>query len=210
MTLPMLDPMKGRHFVLSRILLLSSLAMALPACAPRGVMTYKHTEVTGRPYFNEDHSTNTATEMGLMEGSRPTERTIWWNNHAMDHRRVDTSRRYRFELLEGSAIGYRGDKYTSSEVWKVYDGQRLIFDASFCRVHSRTMERTAREETSDAESLPDGFDRAKERSFPNTKFDHPACTGSPQYSTLDWTCPQCSAAETKWVEKHAKDVDRDG
>lgn len=191
--------MKVVPYILSRFLPLACLA--IPACAPRGIMTYKSTEVTGRPYFR---ILGSLTAMQIVDESRPKDETISWNDRVLDHRRVDTSRHYRFELEEGTAVSDRGDEYKNTDVFRVYDNQRLIYDASFCRVHSLTMPRTNREDTVDAESLPRGFDTVKAQRFPNSRFDHPACSSRVAYSSFDWTCPQCSEAETEWLEKNSK------
>jgi len=197
--------MKGHLRFVVRSLLLTCLA--IPACAPRGIMTYERTEVIGRPRFHEygDEVPDTRyMSLRIKEGSPASDQMVWWDNDVLDRRRIDPTRHYQFKLLEGTAIDDRGTRYTHSEVWQVHDHQRLIYDASFCRVHDRTMQRESRQETIDAERLPRGFDAAKARSFPNSKFEHGACTGQPAYSSLNWTCPQCSDAETRWLEKNSK------
>ncbi|MEK7951503.1 hypothetical protein WKV53_13380 [Luteolibacter sp. Y139] len=139
----------------------------------------------------------------IKEGSPVTNQQVSWDNDVLDRRRIDPKRRYEFKLLEGKVVDYRGTKHESTEVWQVRDGQRLIYDASFCRVHHRVMQRESSEELGEAEDLPRGFDRAKARSFPNSRFLYAACC-SPTYSGLDWVCTECSEAETKWVARHAK------
>lgn len=171
-----------------------------------GIMTYKTTEVIGRPYFRNDGS---MTTMQIVDVSRPKDETIWWNDRVVDHRSIDTSRRYRFELEEGTAVYSRGAESSRgiakhTDVTRVYDDQGLIYDASFCRVHSLTMPRTKRQETIDAERLPRSFDKVKAQRFPNSRFDHPRCSSGSAYSILDWTCPQCSEVETEWLEKNSK------
>jgi hypothetical protein len=190
-------------YVLIRFLLLAFLA--IPACAPVGIMTYKTTEVTGRPYFRISGSNPT---MQIVDVTRPKDETIWWNDRVLNHRSIDTSRYYRFELEEGTAVYDRGAEYgrataKHTDVSRVYDDQNLIYDASICRVHSQIMPRTNRQDTVDAESLPRGYDKASAQLFPNSRFDHPACSSRSAYSSLDWTCPQCSEAETKWLEKNS-------
>ena len=182
-------------------LMLPVIAMMCAACAPRGIMTYKQTEVYGRPVFRMDGS---VTAMSIADGNRPTDQTIWWNDDALDHRKIDSGRRYRFELLEGVAVDERGTQYKSSEVFRVYGGQELVYDASYCRLHRLTMPRVNRQGGVDAESLPRGFDEAKVRYFPNSMFDHAACNSMVAYSSLDWCCPQCSEAETRWIERNAR------
>ena len=197
--------MKNMLLILGRLLLVSCLGLS--ACAPRGVMIYKQVEITGRPHFDEDHyNASSSRNMGMWidDGKRPSYLKTWWNNDVLDRRRIDTKRTYQFKLLEGSCIDKRGEPQTASDVWSVRDNQHLIYDASFCRVHARTMQREHREGGIDVESLPRGFDSTKDRYFPYTKFEHAACYSLSFYSTLDWTCPQCSEAETKWLEKHSK------
>ena len=200
--------MKNMPLILRRFLLVACLGLS--SCAPsgvRGVMTYERIEVTGRPHFEEANyrlSSSHSMEMWIEDGKRPSYQKTWWNNDVLDRRRVDTKRTYQFELLEGSCLDTRGEPQKSSDVWRVRDNQRLIYDASFCRVHAQTMQRENRAGGIDAESLPHGFDSAKARSFPNSKYDHAACYSLSFYSTLDWICPQCSEAEMKWLEKHPK------
>jgi hypothetical protein len=196
--------MKVVPYFLSRFLLLACLAV--PACAPMAIMTYKTTEATGRPYFRSGGS---MTTMQIVDVSRPKDETIWWNDHVLNHRSIDTSRHYRFELEEGTAVYNRGAVHgraiaKHTDVSRVYDDQNLIYDASFCRVHSHIMRRTHREDSVDAESLPRGYDKASAQLFPNSRFDHPACSSMSAYSSLDWTCPQCSDAETAWLAKNSK------
>lgn len=178
----------------------------IPACAPIGIMTYKTTEVIGRPYFRKDGN---MTAMQIVDVSRPKDETIWWNDSVLNHRSIDTSRHYRFELEEGTAVYNRGADYgraiaKDTDVFRVYDDQNLIYDASFCRLHSRIMPRTNRQDSVDAESLPRGYDKASAQLFPNSRFDHPACSSMSAYSSLDWTCPQCSDAESEWLAKNSK------
>ena len=196
--------MKTTLIMLRRFLPLACLA--IPACAPIGIMTYKTTEVTGRPYFGNDGS---MTTMQIVDVSRPKDETIWWNDRVLNHQSIDTSRHYRFELEEGTAVYNRGADYgraiaKDTDVYRVYDDQNLIYDASFCRLHSQTMPRTNREDSVDAESLPSGYDKASAQLFPNSRFDHPACSSMSAYSSLDWTCPQCSDAESAWLTKNSK------
>lgn len=200
--------MKNLPLILRRFLLVACLGLS--SCAPRvvrGVMTYERIEVIGRPHFEEANyrlSSSPCMEMWIEDGKRPSYLKSSWNNDVLDRRRIDTKRIYQFELLEGSCLDTRGEPQKSSEVWRVRDHQRIIYDASFCRVHKRIMERQNRHGGIDVESLPRGFDSAKARNFPNTKYDHAACYSLSFYSTLDWTCPQCSEAETSWLEKHPK------
>jgi hypothetical protein len=190
--------MKVATYILSRFLPLACLAIS--ACAPQGVMTYKSTMVYGKPRFLESGD---RIRMQIVDVNRPKDETIWWNNLILDQRHIDTSRNYRFEMEEGKAVYSQGIAL-HSEVSRVYDDQRLIYDASFCRVHSLTMPRTNRHGGIDAEILPRGFDTVKAQRFPNSRFDHPRCSGMSAYSSLDWTCPQCSEAETEWLEKNSK------
>jgi hypothetical protein len=191
--------MKLVPYILIRFLMLACLAV--PACAPRGIMTYKSTSVYGRPRFIE--SGDRSVRMQIVDVSRPKDEAIWWDNLVLDQRHIDTSRNYRFEMEEGKAVYSRGIAL-HTDVSRVYDNQRLIYDASFCRVHSLTMPRTNRQGTIDAERLPRGFDTVKAKRFPNSRFDHPVCSSMSAYSSLDWTCPQCSEAETEWIEKNSK------
>ena len=193
--------MKGHPRFVVRSLLLTCLA--IPSCAPPGTMTYEQIEVIGRPHIVDHGFDDRYMSMRIEEGSRATAHTIWWDNDVLDRRRIDPTRRYQFKLLEGKVVDYRGTRHEHSEVWQVYDHQRLIYDASLCRVHARTMQRESSEEGIDRERVPRGFDPAKARSCPNSRFEHPACS-SPTYSALNWTCPQCSEAETNWLEKNAK------
>jgi hypothetical protein len=169
-------------------------------------MTYKTTEVTGRPDFGICGS---RTTMQIVDVSRPKDETIWWDDRVLNHRSIDTSRHYRFELEEGTAVYNRGADYgraiaKHTDVYRVYDGQNLIYDASVCRLHSQIMPRTNREDSVDAESLPHDYDKASAQLFPNSRFDHPACSSMSAYSSLDWTCPQCSDAESAWLAKNSK------
>ena len=196
--------MKLVAYILSRFLPLACLTIS--ACAPQGIMTYKSTKVYGKPRFLE---AGDKIRMQIVDVNRPKGETIWWNNHVLDQRHIDTSRKYRFEIEEGKAVYSRGSDYSRgialhTDVSRVYDDQRLIYDASFCRVHSLTMPRTNRQGAIDAEMLPRGFDTMKAQRFPNSRFDHPRCSGMSAYSSLDWTCPQCSEAETEWLGNNSK------
>ncbi len=182
---------------------------AMSSCAPRGdgVMIYRSIEVSGRPWFDESRYDGKYTremEMRIVEGSRLTEQPIWWDNDVLDRRRIDAKRRYQFEILEGFCISTLGTEMKTSEVLQVHDNHRLIYDASFCRVHEQAMLRESQRGGIDAESLPRGFESVKRVRFPNTRFYHDACASLKVCTTLDWTCPQCSEAETKWLEKHPK------
>ena len=198
--------MKNVPLILRRLFLVACLG--LPSCAlrdNRGVMTYERIEVTGRPHFDEDRynaSSNHSMEMWIEDGKRPSYQKSWWNNDVLDRRHVNTSQRYKFEILEGKVVSTLGDKYTSSEVWRMYAGDRLVYDASVCRIHRRVMERASPQGTMSAEDLPRGFDAEKHRCFPNSAFEHDACGGLTVYTALEWVCPQCSDAEAKWLEKH--------
>jgi hypothetical protein len=196
--------MKEHPYLVVRSLLISLLA--IPACTSQGTMTYKQIEVTGRAQFQEygdEIPADRQMHVYIKEGSPDTNQPILWDNHVLDRRRIDPTRRYQFKLLEGTVVDFRGTRHTSCEVWQAYDQQQLIYDASFCRVHERTMQRESREGGIDAVELPHGFDSVKARRFPNSRFEHTACS-SPTYSGLDWTCPQCSNAETKWLEENSK------
>lgn len=190
---------------LIRIFLLTCLV--LPACAPRGVMKYKQINVEGRPIFDEaryEGSTYRWKEMQIDDASREVDQKIWWDNDTLDRRRVDSSQRYKFELLEGKCLDERGQKVEETHVWRVYDDQKLIYDASYCRVHKRTMVRESYKGDIDAESLPNGFDSAHASHFPNSALEHPRCYSLSFYSSLDWLCPECTDAETQWLKKHLK------
>jgi hypothetical protein len=185
------------HFSSCLVLLV---CIAIPACAPHdGIVTERHKEVTGRPVFSQ---TDSGATMKIMEGSRPTDQSIEWSDVVLNHRQVDTSRHYRFELLEGSAVSREGEKFKRTEVWRMHDDQNLLYDASICRVHSTTMQRTQRQDGVDTIRLPRDFDSLRLKKFPNSIFDHPACSSIPAYSIPDWTCRQCSEFESKWLKKN--------
>lgn len=181
--------------------------LAIPACAPpRGVVTYEEIELTGRPRFadfGDEGAADRYMSMRIEEPSPAFDSSVLWDNQVLRSSRTDPARRYRFKILEGSYLSYEGTRNRTCEMWQAYDHrQRLVYDASFCRVHRRTMQRESSQETAPAEDLPRAFDAAKARSFPNSRFTHPACSSS-IYQGLDWICPECSDAETTWLEKHS-------
>ena len=170
-------------------------------------MKYKQINVDGRPSFDESEfrgSTSGLVRMKIEDGSRPTDQMIYWNNNVLDWRRMDSSKRYKFDLLEGKCLDTQGRKVKNTYVWRVYDDQKLIYDTSYCRVHKRTMVRENSKDDIDVGSLPSGYDSVYERLFPNSSLDHPACSSRPSYTSLHWICPQCTEAESQWLEKNSK------
>jgi hypothetical protein len=101
----------------------------------------------------------------IMVVSRLKDETIFWNDRVLNHRHIDPSRHYRFELEEGTGVRDRGIKYKNMDIVRVYVDQNLIYNASFCRVHSLAMPKSNREDTVEAESLPRGFDTVKAQRF---------------------------------------------
>jgi hypothetical protein len=166
-------------------------------------MKYKQIHVEGRPIFDESESRE-STYMKIEDASRPSDQSIWWNNDVLDRRRMDSTKRYQFNLLEGKCVDTEGRKVKYTHVWRVYDQERLIYDASYCRVHKRTMVRESYKSDIDVVSLPSGYDSVYDRLFPNSALDHPACSSRSSYTSLNWICPDCTEAEKQWLEKHSK------
>lgn len=142
--------------------------------------------------------------MKIEDGSCPSDQRIWWNDDILDPRHIDSTKVYQFNLLEGRCVDTQGRKERSISVWRVYDQDRLIYDASYCRVHKRTMVRESYKSDVDLVSLPIGYDSVYDRLFPNSALEHPACSSIPSYTSLSWICPECTEAETKWLDKNTK------
>lgn len=130
-----------------------------------------------------------------------------WPNDAPRPNRLIKSRTYTVDLLEQevrSSAGGPENTIWSSELVRLRDRDKLLYDASMCEVHGGQMQRKV---------VPISyglfvFDRkdteARAKGFPNTGLVlGGCCIDSANPKTWTWVCPTCLAKETEWQAKEA-------
>ena len=101
------------------------------------------------------------------------------------------------------AIGDEGTSYWSPKLVRITDGDRLLYDASMCRVHGIKMERVVVPITYGLYMPDRSHSRAEESEFPNTGVVlGGCCVDTERPSTHTWVCPTCLANKNRWEKQH--------
>lgn len=135
-----------------------------------------------------------------------TERSIYWPENAPRPHTLSKTRNYTIDLVEEEHRLVHETVWTP-ELVRMKDGERVIFDASICRVHKCQM---TREKVRIFYGFP-SFDRAyikQAKAFPNTGLSLGGCSISevdPQ-TTREWICPECLKAMQLWKDQHPTKV----
>ncbi len=138
----------------------------------------------------------------LKTSAGGTERSIYWPEDAPQPHTLSKTRKYTIDLVE-EEHRFGHESVWTPELVRVKDGERVIFDASVCRVHKRQM---TREKVRIFYGFP-SFDRdyiQQAKAFPNTGLSLGGCCVSeidPQTSR-EWICPECLAAQKQWKDIH--------
>ena len=128
-----------------------------------------------------------------------------WPSEAPRPHRLSKNRTYTLDLLEQEQRSPTGDPENtiwSTELVRLLDGDKVLYDASVCEVHGGQMQR-------EVVAISYGFfifDRkdteARARGFPNTGLVlGGCCVDSANPKTWTWVCPTCLAKEKEWLAK---------
>jgi hypothetical protein len=135
-------------------------------------------------------------------------RSVYWPDIAPKPSALHNKSGYTVELLEEKFRGLFDD--TDYDIWspqllRVYDGERLLYDASVCSVHGIEMERKVVQISYGLLIFQKEHSKAMQADFPNTGMVlGGCCVDTTRPATHDWVCPICKYNEDKW-EKLKKD-----
>lgn len=123
---------------------------------------------------------------------------------------LQNSRLGSFVPVTALPIGDDGFTFWSPELFRLTDGDRLLYDASMCRVHSIKMNRVV-VPIAYGLYMPDrNYSRAEESAFPNAGVVlGGCCVDTERPSTHTWVCPTCLANKSRW-EKQRKEQKTNG
>lgn len=161
-------------------------------------------EITGRPNFTHSRG----SEVEIQGDRRNRNYPISWPTTAPDPKSLHASHAWHFELLEQKGGMWSEDNSrTWTEISKVTDGSRVIYDAGLCPVHHLGMTRVD-EKTATVQGIyrPPSFDRILDKEFPNTGVRYPRCSSGGE--RVVWVCPGCVKAKEQWAWRNRNSPDR--
>ncbi len=124
------------------------------------------------------------------------QRSIFWSNLAPKPDRMEKNRFYTLELLEEEwrPFGNRSDDaYWRSELVRVLDGSKLLYDASICRKHHIQMDRKLVKISYGLPSFTPEWKTLRENA-PNDGTVLGGCSvDSSRLETRTWVCPTCKS-----------------
>ena len=118
-----------------------------------------------------------------------------WPQGARFNLKLDPQKEYQVDLFTDCLSHEMGGRMIggelANEVAGIRDKERVLFDASVCRVHHVKMKR-ALEDYVGADECTRSFMLQRERSFPNDGVTYVGCGSGARYPI--WKCPECEAA----------------
>jgi hypothetical protein len=161
-------------------------------------------EIIAKPEFRTDRFSKPRELIRFQNDQLDDDSPIFWPSSAPDHRTLDTSIPWHFELLRRTGGFWK--EHSRTEVLRVHVRDQLVFDASICKIHNHPMTRIM--EVPDEYSgrlMPKSWGQAFETRFPNpgTGF---FCDSYYPNSDLVWRCSDCAAAAKVWCRKYAHDA----
>lgn len=128
-------------------------------------------------------------------GSQGASLKAAWPQGARFDLKLDPQKEYQVDLFTDSLSHEMGGRMIggelANEVAGIRDKDRLLFDASVCRVHHVEMKR-ALEDYVGADECTRSFMLQREKSFPNDGVTYVGCGSGARYPI--WKCPKCEAA----------------
>ena len=140
------------------------------------------------------------------------ERSIVWPDYRLHPKVLMRDRVYRLELVEEEhrsrlrKIDGEEWVYWSPELVKVFDGDKLLYDASICEVHKIAMERKAVRIIYGLIMYPLEYREARDKDFPNTGVSlGGCCVNNERTHTHRWVCKTCVTNKKQWDVANKKD-----
>lgn len=133
-------------------------------------------------------------------------RSIVWPDDAPKPGDLDQNRSYTLELVEEEFTSSHEPitTYWSPELVKLHDGQKLLYDASVCRVHQTQMDRKLVKISYGLPSFtPEWTEIMKNAPNDGTVFGG-CCVDSDRPETRTWVCPVCKSIHDDFVARISK------
>jgi|GEM_PF-3106431 len=138
-------------------------------------------------------------------------RSAVWPTEAFPPTRLKRDKIYKLDLIEEeyrSNIGkIDGEQwvYWAPELVNVYDGSKLLYDATVCEVHRTQMDRKAVRITYGLYWPPKSYQEARDKDFPHTGLAlGGCCVDSERTYTHSWVCSDCVANKERWSKENRK------
>ena len=124
--------------------------------------------------------------------------------------KLDQKRTYRFELVQEYRPHSPGttDKipvgFWTSRLVKVFEGDRLVYDASICPVHHRQMTLQAVPISYGLPSFSNEYQKARDTRFPHANsYVLGGCSVGPEKNARVFRCKDCIGEEKAWEARNA-------
>jgi hypothetical protein len=182
------------------------IATLTTSCSTSKFPRERHVTINTKINFKRDSEGDYKAYYTLDVDRGGEEHSVYWPANAPQPHSIAKNRSYTVELLEVEhRTPINGDKstYWAQEMFRLSNGERLLYDASVCPVHRVAMERKLVPISygipmSSRENL-----RAQENQFPYSGVAFRGCSviqGEP--STRDWVCPACVAHKKQWEQQN--------
>ena len=180
-------------------------ATMLVSCATSKIPKERHVTVQTKAKFKQQSIGGAHSYYTLEIKSDGDDRSIYWPTNAPKPLSLNKNRSYTVELLEEEhrmPIGDDGFNFWSPELFRLIDGDRLLYDASMCRVHGIKMNRVVVPIAYGLYMPDQNYSRAEDSAFPNAGVVlGGCCVDTERPSTHTWVCPTCLANKSRWEEQ---------
>lgn len=190
----------NRSFI-ALIAMTMTLASCVTSKTPKERTVTLHTKVN----FKQESVGTNYSYYTLKIESEGGDRCVIWPANAPAPNSLNKGRCYTVELLEEKyrmAIEDHGASFWSPELVRIVDGDRLLYDASMCRVHDIKMNRVV-VPIAYGLYMPDrNYSRVEKSEFPNAGLVlGGCCIDMERVSTHTWVCPTCLANKNRWKQQ---------
>ena len=189
-------------------LALTAMAALLASCASSKIPKERQVTVQTKLNFKKQSAGGADAYYTLEMVSDGDERSIYWPEDAPGPGALSKGRSYTVELLEeeyGLGMGGEGASYWSPELFRLSDGDRLLYDASVCRVHGAGMKRAVVPISYGFPMFERSYSTAMESEFPNAGVVlGGCCVNRERPSTHAWVCPRCVENKRGWEKENPK------
>jgi hypothetical protein len=162
-------------------------------------LVWRRISVEGAPTLVETPDYHWISLPDFVDRSDPS-RSPWqihYDSDLFDTKKIVSGRAYRFEIFEDTESTSGKRRHVNRSLYRIFDGQQVIFDAGTCRLHNCKMTRRVLD-------YEDGYgypQLAKEstRRFPNAGREYLLCNALSR--SVGWSCPVCVNTEGIYLRR---------
>lgn len=172
------------------------------SCATSRIPKERHVTLTTKVNFRSNSVGDGHAYYTLEIESGGEDRSICWPANAPSPGSLARGHSYTVEFFEAvnrSPTGADLTRYRSPDLFRFRDGDRMLYDASVCRAHGVSMERTIVPISYGFPMFDREYSKAMDADFPNTGIVlGGCCVNTERLSTREWVCPTCVEHKKRW------------